>query len=312
MEDFLVSLDVALPLFICIALGYVMRLCKLFNDDVLKVINNISFKVFLPILLFYNIYKTDITHSFNWQLIVFCIVAILVIFIIFMVAVRFCVKEPRQRAVVAQAMYRSNFVLFGMPVITTLFPDSAIGSTALAMGLCVPLFNALSVFSFEIYAGGKIKLGKIALDIVTNPLIIGAALGMIFLFAKVQLPQVLDRTVSSLAAVATPLALVALGGTFKFKSARSNLGILSVTLIFKLVLIPLVLVVIAWAIGFRGVELATVMIMGAAPTSVATYTITSAYGEDDALASEIVVFGGAICIITIFLFVFTLKSLSLI
>lgn len=45
------------------ALGYVLKCLKMFDDSTLKIMNNVTFKAFLPLLLFYNIYKTDLNGA---------------------------------------------------------------------------------------------------------------------------------------------------------------------------------------------------------------------------------------------------------
>ena len=60
MENIILSLNVVLPLFLTVALGYFIKKIKLIDEHTLKVMNKVTFKTFLPTLLFYNVYKTNL------------------------------------------------------------------------------------------------------------------------------------------------------------------------------------------------------------------------------------------------------------
>ena len=55
MENLILSLNVVLPLFITMSLGYFLKSLNMFDNNTLDTMNNITFKSFLPMLLFYNI-----------------------------------------------------------------------------------------------------------------------------------------------------------------------------------------------------------------------------------------------------------------
>lgn len=97
-----------------------------------------------------------------------------------------------------QGIFRSNFVLFGIPVATALAGEGNVGTTALLIGVVVPLYNVLSVVALEMFRGGHIDLKKIAHGIVTNPLIIGAFLGLLFLIFNIKLPAFIVSSIKDL------------------------------------------------------------------------------------------------------------------
>ena len=118
------------------------------------------------------------------------------------------------------------------------------------------------------------------------------------------------KTVTDLGRVATPLALVALGGEFKFHKVKGNLKQLIVAVAGKLIVSPLLMVTIGVFLGFRNEMLVPVLLMFGAPTAVSSYTMAQQMGGDGELAGEIVVFATAFSIVTIFLWVFALKQLG--
>lgn len=312
MENLIISFNVVLPLFLCMALGYFLKWIKLYDDATLKTINKLVFKVFLPIYLFRSIYTTDLSAVFNPKLILFAVLGILAWFVFLMLVVPRIEKEDAKRGVMVQAMFRSNFVLYGLPVAVSLCGEENIGATSLMIGIVVPIFNVLAVITLETFRGGKPSVAKMAKGIATNPLIIASVIGIAFYFLNIKLPTAVEKTVTDLGRVATPLALVALGGEFKFHKVKGNLKQLIIAVCGKLVISPLAIVAAGIVLGFRDEMLVPILLMSGAPAAVSSYTMAQQMGGDGELAGEIVVFTTALSILTIFLWVFVLKQLGFI
>ena len=284
----------------------------MYDAVTLKTINKLVFKVFLPIYLFYSIYSTDLSAAFKPRVIIFAVAGLLLWFLLLMLLVPLLEKENAKRGVMVQAMFRSNFVLFGLPVAVSLCGEDKIGTTSLLLGIVVPIFNVLAVITLEIFRGGKPSVKKIIKGIITNPLIIASALGVGVYLLKVDLPYALEKTVIDFGKIATPLALMALGGEFKFSKIKGDFRQLIISVAGKLVISPLIMVTAAILLGFRNEILVPILLMAGAPTAVSSYTMAQQMGGDGELAGEIVVFTTGISIVTIFLWVFVLKQLNFI
>lgn len=310
MENLIISFNVVLPLFLCIALGYFLKRIHMLDGDTLKKMNKLCFKVFLPIYLFNSVYKTDLSAAFNGKLILFGILALTVFFIVLMLIIPCIEKDDKKRGVMIQAIFRSNFALFGLPVATSLCGEANLGPTSLLLGITVPFFNMYAVIALETFRGGKPSIRKMIKGIVTNPLIISCVLGVIFYLLKIELPYAVDKTVVDLGRVATPLSLVVLGGEFAFSDVRKYAKQLSITVIGRLVVTPLIFVTLGVLMGFRDEMLVPILIMFGAPTAVSSFTMAQQMDGDSELAGQIVVFTSAGAILTIFLWVFGLKQLG--
>ena len=312
MENLLLSFRVILPVFLSIALGYLLRRIRILNDAGAETMNALSFKVFLPVYLFQNIYKTDLEQAFHGRLLLFAVAAVCALFAVLMLTVPHIEKDKPRCGVLIQGIFRSNFALFGLPVALSLLGEEKIGPTSLLLGTVVPVYNVLAVVALETFRGGKPNLGKIALGIVKNPLIIGTVIGILWNLFGPPLPEALAKWISTLGNVATPLSLIALGAGFTFRAARRNLKPLTLALLGRLVFSPLVTVAAAAALGFRKELLAPVLIFSGAPTAVSSYPMAQQMGGDAELAGEIVVFTSAFSVLTMFLWIFVLKQLALI
>lgn len=312
MENLMISLNVVLPLFFSIALGYALKRLGMYDAVTLTTINKLVFKVFLPLYLFYSIYSTDLSVAFNLKVIIFSVVGILLWFLLLMLIVPMIEKNNAKRGVMVQAMFRSNFVLYGLPVAISLCGEDKIGITSLLMGIIVPVYNVLAVITLEVFRGGKPSVKKILTGIVKNPLIIASVLGVLFYLLKIDLPSAVEKTVVDFGKVATPLALMALGGEFRFSKVKGDIKQLMISVVGKLIISPLFMITAGILLGFRNEILVPILLMSGAPASVSSYTMAQQMGGDGELAGEIVVFTTGISIITIFIWVFLLKQFQFI
>lgn len=312
MENFILSFNVVTPLFIIMSLGYYLKYIKLLDKQTLNVMNRVCFKVFLPILLFFNIYQSDVKSSFNINLITFSVSSIVVLFIVLCFLIPKIEKDNKKRGVMIQGIFRSNFVIFGMPIATSIYGEGNIGTTALLIAVIVPLFNLLSVISLELFKDGEINLKKILKGIITNPLIIASAIGILFVTLNITLPKFIEKSVSDIAKIATPLSLILLGGSFSFSHIKEYLNHTIIIVFNKLIFVPLIFIPIAIKLGFRGIELLTILLIFAAPVAVSTFQMSKQMDGDSILAEQSIVFTCLFCIPTVFLWILTLKQLSLI
>lgn len=312
MENLILSLNVVLPLFLTMSLGYLLKQLNMFNDSTLDIMNNVTFKSFLPLLLFYNIYKTDLKGSFNLNLIIFTLICVVSLYLVLYLIVPLIEKDNKKRGALLQGLFRSNFVIFGIPVIESLFGSEKIGVTALLIAVVVPLFNILSVIALETFRGKKPDFKKILKGIIKNPLIIASCIGILSLLLNIKLPSSIEKTISDISKISTPLSLILLGASFKFNEIRKYIKQTSIAVIGKTLLIPSIILPICVVLGYRDVELATLMIIFAAPTAVSSFTMAQQMDSDSDLAGQIVVFTSGFCVITVFIWIFILKQMNLI
>ncbi|MEG0911477.1 MAG: AEC family transporter [Ruthenibacterium sp.] len=311
MNSFSLAFSVVCPLFLMMALGYFLRRIGLFNEDFLRQLNKLCFNVFLPLILFINVYDSDFSVAFQPRLVIFAILSVLAMFAVLMLLVPRFEKSNLRRGVIIQGIFRSNYILFGLPMAASLFGTSQSGTTAVLIAFVIPLFNLLSVIALEIFRGGKADIKRILTGVLTNPLILGAAAAFVFLLCGIRLPIVLEQTVRDISKIATPLALIILGGSFTFSRLLPNLKPIMAAVSGRLILVPLCFVSLSIAFGFRGMELGALLAMFASPTAVSSFTMAQTMQADDELAGQIVVVGSLCAVITIFFWISILSYLGL-
>lgn len=310
MENLILSINVVLPLFLTMALGYFLKLIGMFDKKLLDSMNNLVFKAFLPLLLFNNIYKTTLEGALNFKLIIFAFTAVIVTFAFTALIIPLIEKDNSKRGVMIQGIFRSNFVIFGLTVASAMYDESTVGIIAILVGIIIPTFNVLAVICLEMFRGGKLNSKQLIKGILTNPLIIASAIGITFLYFKISLPLPLESSINDIAKIATPLSLILLGGSFAFKDIKKYLKQLIITVTGKLVIVPALAIPISLWVGFRGIDLLGILLIFGSPTAVSSFTMAQKMDGDSDLAAQIVVFTSAFSVLSVFLWIFILKQFN--
>lgn len=310
MENLVLSFTVVFPLFVQLVLGYGLKRIKLLDDHTLGVCNKLVFRVFLPCLLFLNVYRADLAQVFNARLLAWAAAAIFMSFCALMVLIPLFEKDPKKRGVLVQGIFRSNFALFGVPVAVSLFGQENSGVASILTVVVIPMFNMLSVVALEVFRGGKPNAGRMLLGIAKNPLILSTLTGLLLLLLDVSLPQVLVDALDDISQVATPLSLVVLGGSFEFSKLRGSFREMAIGVLGRLVVVPAVFLPLFAVLGFRGAEMGAVLVMLASPTAVSSFPMAIEMDADGTLAGQIVVGTTLFCIVTLFFWIFLLKELG--
>lgn len=311
MENLIFSINVVLPIFLLMCLGAFLRNIKIFNDEFLEKGNNFAFKALLPTLVFNNIYQSQISEEVNIKLIIFAICIVLgTIGIMFLIVPKF-EKDNKNKGIIIQGLYRSNFVLFGVPLSSNLFGDSNLAVVTTLVAIIIPIYNFMAVIILDWYSNDKSDYKKTAVSILKNPLIIGSALGIIASVLNIKLPIFMEETVSDVAKTATPFALMVLGGEIKISNIKNNLKYIVIVSMGKLLVLPALVIAAAVSFGYRGVELGALFSMVAPSVAVSSYTMAQQYDCNYELAGQLVFITTLFSPLTIFLFIFVMKTVGL-
>ena len=311
MENLMISANAVLPMCLVMALGYGTRRLGWLRREEISTINKIAFRIFLPCLLYYNIYCSDLSGSFDPLLMPYAVGGVLLTFGLALGYTLLTEKLPERRGVLIQGMFRSNYVIMGIPVATALLGADQLGTVSILIAVIVPLFNMLAVVVLEVFRGQKPKPLHILCQIAKNPLVIGSVLGILTLVAGIRLPHILEQTIQSVSAIASPLQLFLLGAFFQFSGLKTYRRELVTVSIAKLIVSPGLFLGLGALLGFRGVAFVSLIGIFASPTAVNSFTMAQQMGGDAELAGDIVVTTSAASILTMFLWIFLFKSLGM-
>lgn len=310
MENLMISANAVLPMCLVMALGYGTRRLGWIRREEISAINKIAFRIFLPCLLYYNVYCSDLSGSFDPLLMAYAVGGVLLTFGLALGYTLLTEKLPERRGVMIQGMFRSNYVIMGIPVATALLGADQLGTVSILIAVVVPLFNMLSVIVLEVFRGQKPKPLHILGQIAKNPLVIGSVLGILTLAAGIRLPHILEQTIQNISAIASPLQLFLLGAFFQFSGLKTYRRELVTVSAAKLIVAPGLFLGLGALLGFRGVAFVSLIGVFASPTAVNSFTMAQQMGGDAELAGDIVVTTSAVSIPTMFLWIFLFKSLG--
>lgn len=160
MENFLLAFNVVFPIFLIMMLGVILKRKNMVDEKSLNVMNSLIFRLFMPTLLFFNIYNMgDLsTLSFdNLKLLAYAFISILIVLFLAWLIYMPNVKDRKKLSVLIQGVYRGNFVLFGLAIADSLYGKESLGTVSLLTAIVIPTFNVIAVILLEYYSGNEVS-----------------------------------------------------------------------------------------------------------------------------------------------------------
>lgn len=319
LENILFSVNAVLPIFLLVFLGWCLKKTNFLPDEFYPGSEKFVFKIALPVMLFSDIATSSVENlSDNLSLVMLCSVGVVVIFILLCLVTPIFIKEKDKRGAFIQGAYRSNFGILGMPLARNLFGQEGSVAAALLMPAAIILFNILAVVILTACAPEDVKkkpsvfLRDLLLSIIKNPLIIACVLAIPFLAFGITLPAFAAKTLDNISGTVSALALISLGAGFNKEAFRGRVGYSVVSSALKTIVLPVGMVAIGYLLGFRGAPLGLVFILFGSPTAVSSYIMAKNMKSDYEMAGQILLLSTLMCLFTLFIGIFLLKTLSLI
>lgn len=310
MDSFLMAVKVVVPMAMMVGIGVLLRIFKIADAPTMKKVDNMIFKVFMPMLSFYNIYHTDFRKLTNLGYIFYGVAVLMILFLAAMFLVPRFVKPRTTASSYGQAIFRSNYLIFGAAVAESIYGSGNIGMLSLLSAVAVPLFNVQAAVLLETARHGKASAKKLLLAIAKNPTVIATVLGLAVNFSGIVLPVLVLDVAQDLAGLTTPLSFLSIGVTLSLGTVGKK-GYLVSGVLLRLIMIPLIFIPIAALMGFRGQEMCALMILFAAPTAVSSYPMAVAMDADGDFAAQMVAYTTVFCLPTIFMWTLLLSSFGL-
>lgn len=318
MGNLIFSVEIALPIFLVMCVGYILKRIGIINDQFIKSSNALVFRVALPVKLFSDMLDKSFNQLFDLKFILFTMSGTLLSAAAAWIIGASLLKERHQIGAFVQGAFRGNFVYVGLTLMENMTGSMGL-KYPLVIGFVVPFYNVLAVIVLTFT--NKEKMGdfhfaKLLKDtgrtIVRNPLIISIVLGILASEVGLKLPSFLSTTAGYFGDIATPLALLTIGATFSFQTLTKQLLPSLYASSLKLVIFPLLAVSLAKLAGFSNQDLLLIYVTFGVPTAATSYIMTVGMDGDGELASNIIMMSTLLSIITLTLFVFAFKTLGLI
>ena len=310
MNNFIFSINATLPIFLVIVIGYILKICGKVNDNFCSVSNDINYKLTLPALLFIDISSTNIKESFDTKYVLYCAIVTTVCFIVIWVLAKIFIKNKTEIGAFVQGSFRGSAAVLGVAFIQNMYGHASM-APLMIIG-AVPIYNICSVIvlTFEGSNNDGKNIKKAFVNICKNPIILSIIAGISVSLLEIDFPVIIDKTLESVAKLATPLALLVIGASFEGRKAIAKIKITLVGCIIKLVVQPAIFLPVALWLGFEGEKLISILIMLGAPTTASCYIMAKAMKNDTVLTSSIVVMSTLLSAVTLTLWIFLLRSLG--
>lgn len=313
MENFIFSINVTIPIFLVMVLGWGLKQTGMLNDNFVTVANKFNFQVTLPFLLFRDISSVDIRAVFDLKYVLFCAIASSICFWIIWGGTKLFLKDKTMTGAFVQASFRSSAAVMGLAFIQNIYGQSVMGPLMIIGA--VPLYNIYSVIvlTFEAEGGINGSAGKIKeafVNIIKNPIIIAIFLGLVVSLQGIRFPVLVEKTVNNVAQMATPLALVALGAGFEGRKALAKIKPTVAASLIKLVVQAAVFLPAAAWMGFDGEQMVALLIMLAAPSTPSCYIMAKNMNNDGVLTASIVVCTTLLAAFTLTGWIFLLRTIG--
>lgn len=314
MENFIYSINVTMPIFLVMVIGYILKQIGMLNDNFVTVANKFNFKVTLPFMLFKDIAGVDIKAVFDIKYVLFCAIVSTICFWVVWGAAKLLVRDKTIRGAFVQSSFRGSAAVMGLAFIQNIYGSSAMGPLMIVSA--VPLYNIFSVIVLTFEANDstgidkKAKIRQAGINICKNPIILSILAGLIVGLLGIQFPTLVNKTVSNVAQMATPLALITIGAGFEGRKALAKIAPTMAASMIKLVLQPLVFLPVAAWMGFSGEKMIAILIMLASPTTPSCYIMAKSMNNDEVLTASVIVTTTLMAAFTLTGWIFLLKTLG--
>lgn len=312
-SNLIFSLNATVPVFLMMIFGWFVCRIGLIDDHTTKKLNGFVFKALLPALLFMDLSSADFKSVWDTKFVLFCIAATL---LSIAAAVGFSMlhKNKEERGEIIQASYRSSAAILGIAFVNNIYGEATMA--ALMIAGTVPIYNiaAVTILSVTSPSRGDGSRGRLIADtvknVLTNPIILGIAAGMIWSLIDIPQPEIMTKSISYLGNMATPLSLIALGASVKPGDAKEKLPAAFGIAFVKLVLFCAVFLPIAIHLGFRTEKLIAILVMLGSATTGSCFVMCKNLGHNGTLTACSVMVTTLLSSFTLTAWLFILKTLE--
>ena len=310
LELFSRTLDITLPVFTMVFVGIGLKRLKWIDREFVSTASALVFKATLPTLIFLSLIKADLSVALDVPLLLFFAAATLGQFLISWLWASYRVPKA-DRGIYVQGAFRGNCGIVGLALAAGMYGNYGLSAGSLLLGVVIVMYNALSVVALAAYQPGQSTNWRSLLKhIVTNPLIISVVAALPFTAFSIPLPSWLITSGDYFASLTLPLALICVGATLSVATMRSGSQIALSASSMKMIVLPLLSTLAAWAVGFSGEQLGLLFLFFASPTAAASFVMVKAMNGNVALAANIVAMTTLMASVTVTTGIFALRLLG--
>jgi len=295
------------PLFVVIALGYVLKKTKFLPRSFAGDLNKLIYFIGLPALLFQKTSQIDFSgYSFGSVSAGYPIVVVVTALLTLPVSI---LVRKESRGAVIQAAYRANLAYMGFPIVVSALGDGIAALAAMIVGVGNVINSVLAVIILRMLGpeGESDSVWRKLVQTVANPLIIATVLGLLSSAVGLRLPSTVNNAIGLVAGMSLPAILVVIGMSLSFTEMRAYAWPASLASGFKLVVMPLFAYYFMRVVfGMGGKELGVIVVMAAMPTAVAAQSFAAGFKADEKVTASAISLNTVLSAVTLPLWLYIL------
>ncbi|MEI3866751.1 AEC family transporter [Microbacterium sp. CCNWLW134] len=275
---------------VAILIGYILGRINLLGEHARPVLARLTFFVLSPFLLFVVLAEADVRTLFSSLLPVSAIAAVAVIVVYAVIARVVWRRSVAETTIGSLSAGQVNSNNIGIPLSLYLLGDAAFPAPVILLQLLV--FTPITMAILDAVTSGRSSLGKTVGRVVTNPIVIGSALGAAVSISGVELPEVVMAPAALVANACVPVLLISYGLSLYGQRVLGAHGrrrdvVLASTL--KLLVMP----AIAWAVAtlvfaLPRADVLVIVVLAALPTAQNVFNYAQRFDVGEAIARDTV------------------------
>jgi predicted permease len=289
-------LNVVVPIFGIILIGWLLKKIGLFPQWLVKVLNDYVYYVGVTVITFLSLHDTSLSLLLDPWIYLLNLIPMAVTIVIAFAVARLMKLEKIAVPVFIICAFFGNTAYIGFPLNIT-----AQGQDSLALTAFVSTIYTVVVFTFgALLCQHYSPDGKKGLQLHKIPVFWAAAAGLLLSFLAI--PDIVRMPLNLIEVTTSPLALLATGAMISVTGIRENVKAIGAISAIKLLIMPSLVVVTAAAAGISGTVYRTSLLEAATPVGVTNTVLAQQFGLDEKLASSAVVISTALFFGTVAIF----------
>jgi malonate transporter len=301
------TLNAITPIFLIIAIGYLLYRTRIVGEEVWSAIEHICFYLLLPFLIIRTLSRANLGGVPIFDFMLVLVVAIIGMSLLLILIHTTLQSRYPEGGPSFTSLFQGITRFHGFVAIATIGPlygDEGVTLAALALAIMVPMLNMLSVIVLSLY-GSTSKdpdFKQVFIRILKNPLIIACGIGLILNWIGV--PDVIFETIIIIGNGGLGLALLAVGAGLRIGQAANQKLLVAIGVFTRLIGMPLMIIGMAWVVGLEGLPRTVAIIAGAVPTAASSYVMARKMGGNAELMSNIMTFQIIAAVFTLPMFIY--------
>lgn len=291
-------IEALLPVFSLIIIGYLFRYYAFPSAEFWPLAARITYFAFFPALVLTRLALADL-HGIAIVPLALALSIPVLVMTVLVVLVRplLRVSNPAFTSIFQGSVRFNTYV--GLATAAVLLGNDGVALASIALAVLIPLVNVLCVTVLTIYGGhGPLNWWRVLRSIMTNPLIIACAIGILLNWTTIGLPLGSASILEIFSRAALPMGLLTVGAGLDLAAVRTAVGPVLLSSLLKLVVMPLLAALACHLLQVEGTVAGVVILFGTLPTAPSAYILAQELGGDVKLMAGILTVQTLLAVIT--------------